>query len=152
MNITMALRRNSTPAAPMVNSSGRQVQVVVGVHPLRSPFLEPDMERGGRMALTEVAGVGAVGQPGRHVDGVVPGVDAGVGHRGGVAAGGEALDGEFALGLAAVEALPVGQHHRAEGRGDQQRAGQFERPQVADEDQRGEALDVAARVGLGRAR
>ena len=48
----------------------------------------------------------------------------------------------------AVEALPMRQQHRAEGCGDQQRAGQFERPQVAGEDQRRKTFDVAAAVGF----
>ena len=55
---------------------------------------------------------------------------------------------QFALGLAAFEAFAVGQHHRAEGSGDQQRTGQLKGPQVLGEDQGGQALDVAAGIGL----
>ena len=72
----------------------------------------------------------------------------GLGSVRGVPARPEPLLGEFALGLAALEPLAVRQHHRAECGGDQQRAGQFERPQVLGEDQRRQALDVAAGVGL----
>jgi hypothetical protein len=42
----------------------------------------------------------------------------------------------------------VGQHHRADRRRDQQRAGDLEREHVAGEQDVGEALDVAAAVGL----
>ncbi|WP_231969205.1 MULTISPECIES: NADH-quinone oxidoreductase subunit J, partial [unclassified Mycobacterium] len=55
-------------------------------------------------------------------------------------------------GLAALEAFAVGQHHRADGRGDQQRAGEFERPDVPREDQRRKPFHVAVGVGGGQAR
>ncbi len=78
----------------------------------------------------------------------MPGKHAGTGKRGGVPAGLESLDGHLALSLATLEAFPVRQDHRADGRGDQQCAGQLERPQVLGEDQRRQTLDVAAGVGL----
>ena len=86
----------------------------------------------------------------REVNGVVPGEHTGIGHRRGMSARPEPLLGEFALRLGLLEALPVRQHHRAERGGDQQRAGQLERPQVAGEDQRRKTLDVAVGVGLGQ--
>ncbi|WP_155765944.1 NADH-quinone oxidoreductase subunit J, partial [Mycobacterium colombiense] len=55
-------------------------------------------------------------------------------------------------GLAALEALAVCQHHRADGRGDQQRAGELERPQVPREDQRRKPFHVAIGVGGGQSR
>ena len=47
-----------------------------------------------------------------------------------MAAGLEPFDRQLALRLAALEALPVRQNHRADGRGDQQCAGQLECPQI----------------------
>jgi len=52
-------------------------------------------------------------------------------------AGAKAFLGLFALGLALFDPLAVRQHHRPQCRGDQQRAGQFERPQILGEDQHG---------------
>ncbi len=52
-------------------------------------------------------GIGTVGEQGGNVDRVVARVDTRVGQRGGVPAGTEAFLGEFALGLAALETLPV---------------------------------------------
>ncbi len=60
----------------------------------------------------------------------------------------EALVSQFALGLAAFETFAVGQHHRAQGGGDQQRTGELKGPKVLGEDQRGQALDIAAGIGL----
>ena len=74
--------------------------------------------------------------------------DAGAGLGRGACAGAEAFDDHLALGLSPFEALPVGQHHRAQCGGDQQRAGDLERPQVAGEDQGGQALHVAFGIGL----
>ncbi|MGZ5392665.1 MAG: NADH-quinone oxidoreductase subunit J [Mycobacterium sp.] len=74
-------------------------------------------------------------QPGGGVDGVVAGVDPRVGQRGGSRSGLEAFDDQLALGLSPLETLPVGQHHRPQRCGDQQRAGQLERPQIPGEDQ-----------------
>ncbi|CAG6917176.1 hypothetical protein PICSAR107_03452 [Mycobacterium avium subsp. paratuberculosis] len=65
-------------------------------------------------------------------------------------AGPETLLGQFALGLAALETLPVRQHHGPDGRGDQQRAGQLEGPQVAGKDQGGKPFHVAVGVGGGQ--
>ena len=44
----------------------------------------------------------------------------------------------------------MGQHHGADGRGDQQCAGQLERPQISGKDQEGQAFDVSVRVGRGK--
>ena len=59
-----------------------------------------------------------------------PGLGSGVAR----AALADAVLGQLALVLPPLETLPVGQHHRTDGRGDQQRAGEFEGPHVADED------------------
>ncbi|ERB53106.1 hypothetical protein N806_18320 [Rhodococcus sp. P27] len=50
---------------------------------------------------------------------------------------------EFALAECGSDLLPVCEHHCAECRRDQQCAGQFEGPDVADEDEIGESVDVA---------
>ena len=76
-----------------------------------------------------------VGQQRGHVDGVVARVHAGAGLVDRVPVGGEALGGQLGLGLARLDALAVGQHHRPHRGGDQQRGGDLEGQQVPGEDQ-----------------
>ena len=58
------------------------------------------------------------------------------------------LRGQRGLRRLGREALAVGEHHRADRGGDQQRAGGLEGEDVAGEQDVGELLDVAAGVGL----
>ena len=59
-----------------------------------------------------------------------------------------ALGGEVGLRLLRRQALAVGEHHRAEGGGDQQGAGRLEGEDIAGEQDVGDRRHVAAGVGL----
>ena len=92
-----------------------------------------------------------VRQQGRGVDRVVPGVDPRGRQRGLDHTGPDPLLRQLPLGRPGLQPLAVRQHHRAERRGDQQRAGHLERPDVRPEDHAGQRGDVAVDVHLGQA-
>ena len=94
-------------------------------------------------------GRGAVGQQAGDVHGVVPGVDTGGGQRRQVLALAYALLGQLALGLGPLGALAVGEHHRADGGGDQQGAGDLEGEDVLGEDEGRVADTIVRTVELG---
>ena len=115
----------------------------------------PDGPAGGQHPGHRGLGGGAVGQQGRGVHGVVPGVDARGGQRAQRLAGlgvlPDAAGGHRRLGRLGGEPLAVREHHGAHRRRDQQGGGDLEGQDVAGEQQVGQALDVAGGVGLGQA-